>query len=233
MQKIICFEEVSFGYPNSQKIFDQISFNLLKGSFHYLTGTSGSGKSTLIKLLYLGVRHESGQISVFGQDVRKIHAKLIPSYRQRMGIVFQDFLLFEHLNALDNIALPLRLRGENRLKARKKANDLLEWIGLEGLGKMHPQNLSGGQQQRLAIARAVISRPPLIIADEPTGNDDDENAVKLLKLFVELNQSGTTVILATHNRDLMAEFPYPTLHLECGRVEYISIFHQQREISYA
>ncbi|MGI4852175.1 MAG: cell division ATP-binding protein FtsE [Janthinobacterium lividum] len=224
MQEIVCFEDVSFGYSKDQKIFDRVSFNLQKGSFHYLTGASGSGKSTLIKLLYLGLHPQQGRISIFGQNAKNIHRNLIPSYRRRMGIVFQDFLLFEHLTALDNIALPLRLRGENKLQARRKADDLLEWIGLEGLGHMHPQNLSGGQQQRLAIARAVISRPPLIIADEPTGNVDDENAVKLLQLFVEMNRSGTTIIFATHNRDLMAEFPYSTLNLDRGHIEQLSRF---------
>ena len=230
MQEIVCFEDVSFDYPQGQRIFDRVSFALHKGSFHYLVGASGSGKSTLIKLLYLELAHNCGQISVFGQDIKHIKANLVPFYRQRLGIVFQDFLLLEHLNALDNIALPLRLRGQGQRQARAKANDLLEWIGLRDLGDMYPQNLSGGQQQRLAIACAVISRPSLLMADEPTGNVDDENAVKLLQLFAELHQLGTTVIFATHNRDLMAEFPYPTLCIDKGRVEKTMGFCQPKEI---
>ncbi len=233
MQEIVNFKEVSFSYPEGVCIFEKVSFSLTKGSFHYLTGASGAGKSTLIKLLYGGLAQTTGVIEVFDKNLSTLHGKHMALYRQRLGIVFQDFLLFEHLSALDNIALPLKIRGEHQLQARRKAKDLMEWIGLEGLEEMSPQKLSGGQQQRLAIARAVISRPPLVIADEPTGNVDDENAVKLLQLFAELNGSGTTVVFATHNRDLIAEFPYPILHLEDQKIMKISLPYLAEERSYA
>ena len=218
---IVQFEKVSLSYQEGKNVLSDISFALPQGSFHYLMGASGAGKSSLIKLIYLGFRGYRGSIQVFGRDLINIHGQEMASYRRQIGIVFQDFLLLDHLSVLDNIALPLRFKGESWSEARTKGLELLNWIGLKGLADASPQNLSGGQKQRLVIGRAVINRPSLVLADEPTGNVDDENAVKLLYLFTELNKRGTTVIFATHNRDLVLEFPHPALYLENSRLHVI------------
>jgi cell division transport system ATP-binding protein len=227
-QEIVRFDRVSLNYTEGKNILSDISFSLLKGSFHYLMGASGAGKSSLIKLIYLGFRGYRGAIRVFGRDLINVRGDDIATYRRQIGVVFQDFCLLEHLSVLDNIALPLRLKGESWSEARAKGLELLNWIGLKGLGDASPQNLSGGQKQRLAIGRAVINRPSLVIADEPTGNVDDENAVKLLYLFTELNKRGTTVIFATHNRDLVLEFPYPALYLEQGQLHIIFPYNDRK-----
>ncbi|MBL9029468.1 MAG: ATP-binding cassette domain-containing protein [Caedimonas sp.] len=232
-QKIVQFERVSLSYSEGKNVLHDISFSLAKGSFHYLMGPSGAGKSTLIKLMYLGFRGYRGAIRVFGRDLVNIHGDDVAAYRRQIGVVFQDFHLLNHLCVLDNIALPLRLKGESWLEARAKGLELLNWIGLKGFANAVPQNLSGGQKQRLAIGRAVINRPSLLIADEPTGNVDDENAVKLLYLFTELNKRGTTVIFATHNRDLALEFPQPALYLEHGELHMIFPCHERKMSSYA
>ena len=231
-QEIVRFEKVSLSYSEGKNVFHDISFSLAKGSFHYLMGPSGTGKSTLIKLIYLGVRKYRGVIRVFGRDLVNVRGDDIAAYRRQIGIVFQDFRLLDHLCVLDNIALPLRLKGESWTEAREKGIELLNWIGLKGLANASPQNLSGGQKQRLAIGRAVINSPSLLIADEPTGNVDDENAVKLLYLFTELNKRGATVIFATHNRDLTLEFPQPTLYLEQGELHMIFPSYERKMASH-
>jgi cell division transport system ATP-binding protein len=142
----------------------------------------------------------------------------VPAQRRRIGVVFQDFRLLDHLSALDNVALPLRVAGANEQDVRKFVPDLLSWVGLAEHLDSRPSTLSGGQQQRVAIARAVISRPQLLLADEPTGNVDDQIAMRLMYLFEELNKLGTAVVVATHNANLVSRLPYPELRLEDGRV---------------
>lgn len=213
---LVEFRQVSFSYDGENVIFHNVSFGLAPGSFHYLTGPSGTGKSSLIRLIYGDQPSYGGQIFVLGRDLKRLQGDDIAQLRQNMGVVFQDFLLLEHLTVLDNVAIPLRIAGQTWTKARKIAQTILEWIGLSPQMNSYPQTLSGGQKQRAVIARAIITRPKVLIADEPTGNLDHDNAMKLLYLFEELNKQGTTILFATHNQELLSSFPHPRLHLEDG-----------------
>ena len=215
---MVRFENVFMRYDGGPVILRDVSFDLEPGSFHFLTGASGAGKSTLLRLMYLATRPVSGQVSMFGHDIAKVTRKERPAFRRRIGVVFQDFRLLPHLSALDNVALPLRIAGTRESLIREHVPELLAWVGLSGHLDALPATLSGGQQQRIAIARAVIGRPALLLADEPTGNVDDRIAVRLLYLFEELHKMGTTVIIATHNESLVERFDHPRLHLEDARI---------------
>ena len=210
---IVSFDQVSVRYDNGPTIFRDVSFDLAPGSFHFLTGASGAGKSSLIKLLFLEHFDFQGSVKILGRHVRDIDTSMISQLRRQIGVVFQDFYLLDHLTALENVALPLRVRGESWRQCCTRAEEILQWVGLEKAKDARPDVLSGGEKQRVAFARAVIAQPKLLLADEPTGSVDDEMAVKLLRLFEELNKQGTTVVLATHNRDLVTEFAYPELNL--------------------
>lgn len=198
-------------YSDAPEIFKDVTFDIEKGSFHFLTGPSGSGKSSLLKILYLNLKPTWGSLQLFGEDILKINAEQVPLFRQKIGVVFQEFKLLEHLKVVDNVSLPLRVRGMDARQGRKEAEEILEWVGLKDILDVYPPSLSGGQKQRVAIARAVITRPQLLLADEPTGNVDDEMAMKLFYLFEELNKMGTTVILATHNPRLLERSSYSQL----------------------
>lgn len=200
-------------YTHQLPILQNVNLAIESGSFHYLTGQSGAGKSSLIRLLYLGHRIYRGHMSILGHDIDNLDPRLLPSLRQQIGIVFQDFYLLEHISALDNVALPLRVRGINMRQSREYAAEMLEWVGLGDHLESFPHELSGGEQQRVSLARAVIGKPRLLLADEPTGSVDDTIAIKLMMLFEELNAKGTTVIFATHNKDLVTQFPYPQIIL--------------------
>ena len=195
-----------------------LTFELAPGSFHFLTGPSGAGKSTLLRLLYLALKPVNGTIELFDRDVAAIARHELPALRRRIGVVFQDFRLIGHLSALDNVALPLRVAGAKEAQIGNHVAELLAWVGLADHLDDLPSTLSGGQQQRIAIARAVIGRPSLLLADEPTGNVDDRIAMRLMYLFEELNKMGTTVVIASHNDSLVARFPHPQLHLEDGKL---------------
>lgn len=215
-EEIIHFKRVSLRYENGFEVFKDITFRLYPGSFYFLTGPSGAGKSSLLKLMYLGYRGYRGSIQIFGKDFINIKHKEVPDYRKNIGVVFQDFYLLDHLSILDNVALAKVIHGSSWSDSRKKAKEILEWIGIGDHLNHFPTTLSGGQKQRVVIARAVINRPKLLLADEPTGNVDDENAVRLMHLFEELNRMGTTVVIATHNRDIATLFPHPEMRLEKG-----------------
>ena len=215
---IVRFQSVGLRYETGPEVLSNVNLCLKKGSFHFLTGSSGAGKSSLLKLLYLGLLPTRGTAHIFGRDVLSITRQERPYFRQKIGVVFQDFNLIEHLPAIDNVALPLKVTGMSSSKARQHAAEILDWVGLDEHIYALPATLSGGQKQRVSIARAVITQPDLLLADEPTGNVDDQLAMKLLYLFEELNKMGTTVILATHNRYVSAEFDHPILHLEKGRL---------------
>jgi len=215
---IIKFERVSLQYQQGPYIIEDVSFNLYPGTFHYLIGASGAGKSSLLKLMYSGTKDYRGTIKIFDRDLRYLKPQELAHFRQQIGFIFQDFLLLDHLTTLNNIALPLRLRGEKWSECRKKAQQMMKWIGLEGFEEAMPTTLSGGQKQRAVIARSIMNKPKLLLADEPTGNLDDENAAKLLYLFEELNRAGITIIMATHNKDLTAEFPHPIISLAEGKI---------------
>lgn len=218
-EDVVRFDDVSMRYGRGREVLSDLSFTLAPGSFHFITGPSGAGKSSLLKLIYLAARPSKGRIRLFGQDVSQAPAQHRPGLRRRIGVVFQDLLLLRHLSAFDNAALPLRIAGRKPADYRNDVAELLSWVGLgERMGAM-PATLAGGEQQRLAIARAVVNRPEILLADEPTGNVDHEMAVRIFRLFVELNRLGTTVIIATHDQDLVARSGRSILHLENGRIE--------------
>lgn len=228
---MIRFENVSFAYRDDRKhegagdhpVLKDISFSLPAGSFYFLTGASGAGKSSLLRLMYLGARPTAGHITLFGRKVDECKRSELPALRRRMGVVFQDFHLLPHLTALDNVALPLRITGGiSEAEIRSYVAELLRWVGLGESLDVKPIHLSGGQQQRIAIARAVIGRPRLLLADEPTGNVDEETGLRLMHLFAELNKLGTTVVIATHSRALIEKMGRPQLHLREGRLHLVN-----------
>ncbi len=205
MQTVVDFENVGLRYGAGAEALSGLSFKLFAGSFYFLTGTSGAGKTSLLKLLYLAHRPSRGMIKMFGEDIVTMPRDRLPGFRRRIGVVFQDFRLLNHLSAFDNIAMPLRISGIEEKDLEGPVNELLSWIGLADRASARPTTLSGGEQQRVAIARAVIGRPEILVADEPTGNVDPEMAVRLLQLFAGLNKLGTTVIVATHDIHLLRE----------------------------
>ncbi len=219
---VIQFENVGLRYGMGPEILRDISFHIRSGSFHFLTGPSGAGKSTLLQLLFLALRPTRGLISMFGHDLATLPKKKLPPLRRRIGVVFQEFRLLDHLTTFDNIALPLRIQGMREADYRHDVEELLHWVGLGERIYAHPPVLSGGEKQRAAIARAVIGQPDLLLADEPTGNVDPQLAMRLLRLFVELNRLGTTVVIATHDHSLMAQFEdAPVWNLNNGGIEIL------------
>ena len=209
-------EGVGFGYAQTHRALRDINLTLPAGSFHFLTGPSGAGKSTLLKLLTLAERPVSGRLHLFGQDATTATRRELPGFRRRMGMVFQDFRLLDHLSAFDNVALPLRLTGQKSYRA--DVEEMLAWVGLGDRMEARPSTLSGGEKQRLAIARAVMSKPDLILADEPTGSVDAVMAERLLKLFQSMNRLGTTVLIASHDQALAERSGATLLRLESGRL---------------
>ncbi len=211
---IIEMRNVGIRYDQGPEILSDVKLSLKRGSFHFLTGKSGAGKTSLLSMMYLSQKPSRGSISVFGKDINFANRDSLASLRRRIGVVFQDFRLLEHLSAFDNVALPLRVCGMEEREIRKRVSELLSWVELDRHMLDAAATLSGGEKQRIAIARAVINRPELLLADEPTGNVDNFIAPKLMKLFVELNKLGTTVVIATHSEKLINDFAYPRLHLQ-------------------
>ncbi len=195
-----------------------LSFGIAEGGFRWLLGPSGAGKTSLLRLLHLQVRPSEGRLQLMGQDIGAAGRGHLPLLRRRIGMVFQDFRLMPHLSAFDNVALPLRLAGRPEGQIRVDTLELLGWVGLSRRLLARPAQLSGGEQQRVAIARAVVARPLLLLADEPTGNLDDEQAGRLMQLLHEMNRLGTTVIVATHNDALVTRHPAHTLRLLDGQL---------------
>jgi cell division transport system ATP-binding protein len=215
---VVRLENVAMRYGRGPEVLADVNLELAAGAFHFLTGPSGAGKSTLLRLLYLAERPTRGRVWLLGQNVASVARPELPALRRQIGVVFQEFRLLDHLSALDNVALPLRVAGVGEAVIKEHVVDLLRWVGLEDHINARPSTLSGGQQQRVAIARAIITRPSLLLADEPTGNVDDSIALRLLYLFEELNRLGTTVVIATHNASLIDRFGYPTILLRDGMV---------------
>jgi cell division transport system ATP-binding protein len=212
---------VGLRYDGGRDVVTAVSLKLPQKSFHFLTGASGAGKTSLLSLLYLAQRPSEGTLKLFGEDVTLAGRNRLAMMRRRLGVVFQDFRLLDHLSAFDNVALPLRVAGVDETAVKRDVTELLDWVGLADLMDARPAVLSGGQQQRVAIARAVINRPKLLLADEPTGNVDDNIAVRLIQLFIELHKLGTSVVVATHNEALTARFAFPRLHLEGGKLSML------------
>jgi cell division transport system ATP-binding protein len=214
------FDNVGLRYGLGPEVLRDVSFTLEPGSFHFLLGPSGAGKSSLLRLMYLAHRPSRGLITLFGHDIATTPRRELPTLRRRIGVVFQDFRLLEHLTALDNVAIPLRVAGAKDEEVREHVAELLAWVGLKDHLNARPSTLSGGQKQRIAIARAVINRPSLLLADEPTGNLDSELGMRLMYLIEELNKIGTTVLVATHNENLVSRFEHPMMHLEDGELAF-------------
>jgi len=215
---MVRFENVGMRYGSGPEVLRDVSFTLEPGSFTFLTGLSGAGKTTLLKLIYVAEPPSRGLITLFGTELATARRRVLPAIRRRIGVVFQDFRLLNHLSAFDNVALPLRLAGKKAGDFGHDVSELLSWVGLGDRMQARPPTLSGGEQQRIAIARAVVARPDLLIADEPTGNVDPEMGARLIRLFAELNRLGTTVLIATHDRMLVEETRGREMRLVEGRL---------------
>ena len=203
---MVRFENVGLRYGMGSEILKDLTFAIEPHSFQFLTGPSGAGKTTLLRLMLLSLKPTRGLITVFGRDAARLTKDDITELRRRIGVVFQDFRLLEHLTTYENVALPLRVKGREEVSYRAEVVELLRWVGLGERMHVLPQILSGGEKQRAAIARALIMRPELLLADEPTGNVDPHLARRLLRLFTELHKSGTSVVIATHDLGLMDQF---------------------------
>jgi cell division transport system ATP-binding protein len=221
------FDRVSLSYGPNTDVLADVSLQLKPGSMTFLTGPSGAGKSTLLRMAYLALRPTNGRVSLFGIDTSKLNRPTLARLRKRIGVVFQEFRLLDHLTAYENVALPLRVHGEHEKQYRDNVIELLKWVGLGDRLDARPETLSGGEKQRVAIARAVVSKPDLIIADEPTGNVDEEMGERLLRLFRELNKSArTTILIATHDLALVRKAQADVLRLADGMVVRVALTPQ-------
>jgi cell division transport system ATP-binding protein len=216
---MIVLEHVSMAYQPGEEVLKDISLHIKPGSFHFLAGASGAGKSSLLALISLQHRATSGNIHLLGKNVTWLPRDELPALRRRIGIVMQDYQLLGHMTVAQNVALPLRVAKETPKETERKVKELLEWIGLAEYHDALPRTLSGGQKQRAAIARAVIAKPALLLADEPTGNLDSDLAIQLMRLLEAMNESGTTVVVATHDDGLITRFNYPVLRLKKGMLQ--------------
>ena len=215
---VVQFEHVGMRYGLGPEVLSDVSFRIAPHSFQFLTGPSGAGKTTLLRLILLSVRPTRGTVSIFGEEVSGISSEKLTLLRRRMGVVFQDFRLLDHLTTYENVALPLRVQGRSETSYRAEVVELLRWVGLGERMHALPPLLSGGEKQRAAIARALIARPELLLADEPTGNVDPGLGRRLLRLFIELNRLGTSVLIATHDFALMDLVDARRLVLGGGRL---------------
>ncbi|ABS65281.1 cell division ATP-binding protein FtsE [Xanthobacter versatilis] len=215
---LVRFENVGLRYGMGQEVLKDVSFGIQPNSFQFLTGPSGAGKTTLMRLLFLSLKPTRGLITLFGRDVSSLDPDEVAVLRRRIGIVFQDFRLLDHLTTYENVSLPLRVLGKEEASYRAEVTELLGWVGLGDRMHVLPPILSGGEKQRAAIARALIGRPEFLLADEPTGNVDPTLARRLLRLFIELNKSGTSVLLATHDIALMDQYDARRLVIADGRL---------------
>ncbi|AOO84106.1 cell division ATP-binding protein FtsE [Bosea vaviloviae] len=215
---LVRFENVGLRYGMGPEVLKDINFSIAPRSFQYLTGPSGAGKTTLIRLVLMALKPTRGLVNLFGQDVSRLDATTLTGFRRRMGVVFQDFRLLDHLTLYENVALPLRVLGKEETSYRAEVVELLRWVGLGERMHAVPPVLSGGEKQRAAIARALISRPELLLADEPTGNVDPGLGRRLLRLFMELQSLGTAVVIATHDLALMELYDAPRLVLVDGHL---------------
>ncbi len=215
---MIRFENVGLRYGTGPEVLRDIDFELAPGTFQFLTGPSGAGKSSLLKLLFLALRPTRGLITLLGRDVATLPREELPGLRREIGVVFQEFRLLDHLTVFENVALPLRVAGKRLADYKSDVMELLAWVGLDGHAAAYPVVLSGGEKQRAAIARAVIAQPRLLLADEPTGNVDPALARRLLRLFVEMNRQGTTVVIATHDTHLISQAKAGVMQLDGGQL---------------
>ncbi|WP_144751508.1 MULTISPECIES: cell division ATP-binding protein FtsE [Bartonella] len=215
---MIHFENVGLRYGMGPEVLRDISFHIPAGSFQFLTGASGAGKTSLMRLMFLALKPTRGHIDLFGHDTALLKRQELPALRRRIGVVFQDFRLLDHMTTYENVSLPLRIKGQEESTYRSEVEDLLCWVGLGDHIHVLPPVLSGGEKQRVAIARALIDQPEILLADEPTGNVDPPLAKRLLRLFIELNRFGTAVVIATHDIALMEQVAARRMLLHNGRM---------------
>lgn len=213
-------QNVGLRYGKGREVLCDVNLELARGSMQFLTGPSGAGKTSLLRLLFLAKRPTRGLVTMFGRDIATLPRKDLPAMRQKIGVVFQDFRLLDHLTVFENVALPLRVAGQKPAEYAQNVIELLSWVGLSQYADAFPPVLSGGEKQRAAIARAVITQPQLLLADEPTGNVDPVLAKHLLRLFRGLNKSGTTIVIATHDRTLIEQSKTPVLVLNDGQLGF-------------
>ena len=216
---LIQFENVGLRYGMGPEVLRDMTFDIPRNSFQFLTGPSGAGKTTLLRLMLMALQPTRGLIRLFDRDVTVIPHKELPMLRRRVGIVFQDFRLLDHMTTYENVALPLRVRGRDEVSYRNDVIELLKWVGLGERLHARPPVLSGGEKQRVAIARALIDQPEVLLADEPTGNVDPPMARRILSLLVELNRLGTAVVIATHDIALMDRYNARRMILSEGRLD--------------
>lgn len=210
---MIHIHQVSKYYNNAIPALVDVSFKINKGDFVFITGPSGAGKTTLLKLMFCAERPSSGEIVANGINISRMKPSAIPALRRSIGVVFQDFKLISNRTVFENVAFALEITGANRKTIKKKVWQTLKWVGLLQKKDALPPCLSGGEQQRVAIARAIVNNPRLLLADEPTGNLDPQLALDIMKLFKAINARGTTIIIATHNREMAGQFSDTIIHL--------------------
>ncbi len=215
---MIRFEGLSKSFPGDVDALVDIDLHIERGEFVFITGSSGAGKSSLLRLVLRQERPTKGRILIDGKDVGRLPVSKVPQLRRSMGIVFQDFKLIQRKNALQNVSYVLNVAGLPRSEQKRRAYNALRSVGLSHRITAYPPTLSGGEQQRVAIARAVVGEPSLLLADEPTGNLDPDLAVEIMRLFREINARGTTIVVATHDRDLIQRMQRRTVVLKRGRV---------------
>lgn len=213
---MIRFENVGLRYGMGQEVLRDVSFHIPANSFQFLSGPSGAGKTSLLQLMFLSLKPNRGLIKVFGKDTARLDHDELSHLRRQIGFVFQEFRLLNHLTTFENVALPLRVQGKSEHDYRTDVAELLQWVGLGHRMHVYPPVMSGGEKQRAAIARALISQPKLLLADEPTGNVDPILARRLLRLFIELHRSGTSIIIATHDTGLMDQIDARRIVLNDG-----------------
>lgn len=217
---MVRFSRVGLRYPEGEGAWalTGVDFALAPGSFTWLLGPSGAGKSSLLGLMSLSLRATEGDVEVLDARIARLPRRAFPALRRRIGVVFQDYRLLSHLSVFENAALPLRIQGLTEARLTADVGEILRWVGLLDRADAPPAALSGGEQQRLALARAVVARPALLVADEPTGNLDAAQARRVIALLREMHRMGTTVVVATHSEALPEEYPALTLRLEAGRL---------------
>lgn len=216
---MIEFENVGLRYGLGPEVLSDLSFSIPPDSFQFLTGPSGAGKTSLLRLMLMSLKPTRGLVRLFGQEASQIPREAMPGIRRKVGVVFQDFRLLDHLTTYENVALPLKVRGKDESSYQGDVTELLKWVGLGERMHALPPVLSGGEKQRAAIARALIDQPQVLLADEPTGNVDPPMARRLLRLFIELHRSGTSVVIATHDMGLMDQYQARRLVLNEGRLQ--------------
>ncbi len=220
-KNLVNFENIGLRYDSNKEILKNINFTLKEGDFYYLVGKSGAGKTSFINLINLSTSPTRGNRTILGQDIFETTKKDISNLRRKISTVYQDYRLIKHINVFENVALALKIANVSKEEIENKVFQLLQWIGLERYSKYYPDMLSGGQQQCIALSRAIIRKPKIILADEPTGSIDDEMSDKIMQMLEELNKQGTSMVVATHNKDLINRFKNRIIRLEDAKIQVI------------